>query len=36
MKKFTENKIIILVSFLSIIAFPFSSFAQKDENETPA
>ena len=36
MKKFTENKIIILVSFLSIVAFPLSSFAQKDENETPA
>ena len=36
MKKFTENKIIILVSFLSIIAFPLSSFAQKEENETPA
>ena len=36
MKKFTENKIIILVSFLSIVAFPLSSFAQKEENETPA
>ena len=35
MKKFTENKIIILVS-LSIVAFPLSSFAQKEENETPA
>ena len=36
MKKFTENKIIILISFLSIVAFPLSSFAQKEENETPA
>ena len=36
MKKITENKVIILVSFLSIVAFPLSSFAQKEENETPA
>ena len=36
MKKFTENKIIILISFLSIVSFPLSSFAQKEENETPA
>ena len=35
MKNYTLNKLIILTSFLSIVIFPLSSFAQ-EENETPA
>ena len=35
MKNYTLNKLIILTSFLSIVIFSLSSFAQ-EENETPA